>query len=365
MGSNVTASTADLAEAFQSAAIGEASWDAALNRLAAATGAHSGQLIGFGANFFNWQTNVDPDDHQVFAAINGHDPSVNSRVRIGVRAPELAVLDEAAFDTENDMQLRPEYGEYLRRRDMHNICLTNLIKEPAVHIGLSVMRSARVGALSSSERRIFEAAAPHVRAAVRTHLALEGRAIELTAAALERSGAAAFLLNRRGLVCAITPIAEVLVRNGDLTLGAGRLGLRRPADPSLRLAVEAAIQVADIGDRAPRQVVTEDSTGLRYVLEISPLPSRGGTPMEVAALVVARPPRESDAAAARAAALIYDLTPAEGAVAGLLANGLSAPDIAARQQVSLFTVRNQIQSVLQKSGMPRQAALIADLLRRG
>jgi DNA-binding CsgD family transcriptional regulator len=60
---------------------------------------------------------------------------------------------------------------------------------------------------------------------------------------------------------------------------------------------------------------------------------------------------------------LYGLTPAEGEVAVLLAEGLSPADIADRRAVSLDTVRNQIKALLQKTGAPRLGGLIAVLAR--
>jgi hypothetical protein len=88
-----------MAISFQKAAIGELAWEMALERLAAATGAHSAELIGFGSNFFNWITNRDPRELDEFARIGGYDPRVNSRIRIGIRAAELQILRQKSGDT--------------------------------------------------------------------------------------------------------------------------------------------------------------------------------------------------------------------------------------------------------------------------
>lgn len=58
----------------------------------------------------------------------------------------------------------------------------------------------------------------------------------------------------------------------------------------------------------------------------------------------------------------FGFTSAETAVASLLAEGLSASDIAARRGVSILTVRAQIRAILAKSGADGQADLVRLLL---
>jgi DNA-binding CsgD family transcriptional regulator len=81
-----------------------------------------------------------------------------------------------------------------------------------------------------------------------------------------------------------------------------------------------------------------------------------------AILVVTLPemPRLPEAATLRAA---FGLTPAEARVALALAGGADAKAIAAASGTSADTVRLQVKAVLAKTGMPRQAALVALLHR--
>jgi DNA-binding CsgD family transcriptional regulator len=61
----------------------------------------------------------------------------------------------------------------------------------------------------------------------------------------------------------------------------------------------------------------------------------------------------------------FHLTPAELRVALSLEKGLSAKDIAGLNQVSVTTVRSQIQSVFSKTGVNRQSELVALLAKLG
>lgn len=59
---------------------------------------------------------------------------------------------------------------------------------------------------------------------------------------------------------------------------------------------------------------------------------------------------------------LFGLTPAEAQVGTLLCQGMGLDDIATRRGVSLNTVRNQMSTLLSKTGSTRQADLVAKLL---
>ena len=148
MGAYVAASLSEGAvaraiERFQEAAIGAGPWSDALDGLARLCGAHCGELIGLGTDAvvpFNFLTGIAPEAGREFIALGGGDIRVNSRVRIGSRVPELTVLDETAFTTEDDGRRFPEYGEWIRRHDVPFICLSPLLHQYDTLVGLAVVR---------------------------------------------------------------------------------------------------------------------------------------------------------------------------------------------------------------------------------
>ena len=207
------------AELFQAAGLGQASWSDALDGLAAVTGSTGAQLIGLGSEAtvpFNVMTGVPAETGEAFLAAGGGDPAVNSRVRVGMRAGELAVLDETAFTTAADMRLNPQYGEWIRTWDMHHTCLTNLVVEPDRHAGLALLRSQRQGNVDDEQKRAFAALAAHARSAVRTQIALEAQGAQLLAGAMEAVRATAFFCDTAGRVRGMTASAEALLAAGDL-----------------------------------------------------------------------------------------------------------------------------------------------------
>lgn len=353
-----------VSEALREAAVGQSGWDAALAALAAATGSKSGELIGLGKAPFQIITEVSPEQIDEFFAARGHDPAINSRVRVGMRAPTMKVLDESDFDTEGDGRRNPIYGDMIRRLDIPFAQLTVLERTPESTVGLTLLRTAGAGVMPSDQKRVIEAAAPHVVSAIRLHMAAEGRAMELTVSGFQQADQAALILDRAGRLKVWTAAADRLLGHGDLRLKDGRLSTRDPSDLRLGHAIERARTVRDLSDMAPQAVLTRDADGLAYPLEVLPLPARHGFDFEAGVVILARPPRDIDRRAAHVAGMVFGLTRAEAAVAGLLTAGLSAADIAHRQGVSVGTVRTHIRRLFEKTETRTQIGLIAAISRR-
>ena len=354
----------EVSAALREAAVGHLGWDAALGTLAAATGSKSGELIGLGKAPFHIITEISPEQLGGFVAARGHDPVVNSRVRVGMRAPTMKRLDESDFDTERDCQQNPAYGDIIRQLDIPFAELTVLERTPEVTVGLTLLRTAGAGVMPTEQKRLLEAAAPHVVSAIRLHMAAEGRAMDLTVSGFQQAEQAALILDRAGRLKVWTAAADRLLREGDLRLKDGRLSTRDPADLRLAYAIDRARTVRDISDVAPQAVLTRDADGLVYPLEVLPLPARHGFDFEAGVVILARPPRDIDRRAAHVAGMGFGLTRAEAAVAGLLAAGLSATDIAHRQGVSVGTVRTHIRHLFEKTGTRTQFGLSAAISRR-
>jgi len=148
-----------VAEALQCAALGLSGWDRALGVLAHATGAKSGELVGLGRTPFQVITEISDEEMADFTAANGHDPAVSSRVRAGMRAPLLQLLDEADFDTVGDTRRSLAYGDVISRLDIPFAQIVILHRSPEVTLGLSILRTARSGGMPGEEKRLLAAAA--------------------------------------------------------------------------------------------------------------------------------------------------------------------------------------------------------------
>jgi DNA-binding CsgD family transcriptional regulator len=364
------AALAAVITSFQSAALGVEAWTSALERLAAATGSKGGQLIGFGSEAavpFNLMTGVDPLAVSELEAVNGSDVRINSRVRIGSRAPELAVLDESAFTTAEDGRRYPEYGAYVRRHDIPFICLGPLLRQEDLLVGLAVLRSARQGQISDEQKQAYAAVAPHVRAAVRTQMSVEAQGDRLLAGALETAEISAFVCDGSGVVRGMTARGEAVVAAGrTLGLRGGRLRARHEAEDrnlqlALRRAAAADRDALDVG----QSILVLGQGAERLVVQVDRLgPTDWGLALAPRVLVVVR------SASTRAVPMdvllkAFDFTPTEAAIALDLAAGRSREAIAVARRVSLATVRQQVKAILRKADVGREAELVLTIKALG
>jgi len=363
-----------LTDTIHSAGLGTQGWGPALEALAAATGSRSGQLVGIGSDAavsFNFLTDADPDFAPHFARAGGGDPSINPRVRAGDGVPVLKVLAESDYMTEDEYARQPFMQEMSALWGYAFTCLTPLERRDGMLFGLAVLRTKEQGHISSAQRDAFTALAPHMRAAVRTQLALAGQGMDLLAGAMEKIAVAAFICDRFGYVRRCTPAAERLIADGKmLTLRANRLQPMRASEAqALERAMTASRSIRRGGDKAPglRSIVLrgDEQSAAPIVLDVIDLPpSQSELGFAPSTLVVARgecaPDGTRKTAIVRAA---YELSAAETEIALQLCQGLNAETIAQGRRVSVGTVRAQIKKISAKLGVRSQIELVARINR--
>jgi DNA-binding CsgD family transcriptional regulator len=360
----------ELTDAFHAAAIDGKRWYEALSAFAGATGSQHGQLmcIGEGGSMpLNMLTNVDPSLPNAFLEAGGADPRINPRRRAGIAQPPLTVLAESDFITPDEYRQDTHYQEFAVPWDVPYICLTTLERRRELLVGLAVIRSRRQGHIDAQGRRAFTTIAPHVRAAVRTNLALAEHADGLLADSLEALTMPAFICDQRGVVRRLTPAAETLVSAArGLQLKTGRLTAQDAVDAAALSDAVAAMAAERRPGAAAHQVVVIRALGADsppLVLDVIPLPGRRLTfSFDARVLVLVR--GHGAAGAQRRAAIlqtVYGATAAETEIALQLFAGKTPEAIAVDRGVSIGTVRVQIKALLAKAGVARQVELVARL----
>jgi DNA-binding CsgD family transcriptional regulator len=358
-----------LADTFHAAALGRTAWYSALEDLARATGSEHGELIGIGSNAsvpFNIVTNIDPKFHEAFDAVSGGDPRKNPRVNAGMHAPILKVLAEADFMTPEEHRTHPHYHDFARPWNIPYICLATLERGEDSLIGLAVVRTREQGHIDSQQRRVFASIAPHVRAAVRTHKALQGQAEKLLSGAMEALSIPAFICDCYGRVSRLSPSAEqIIAGDSGLVLKSGRLTAVLALDAKTLLdAIEQAARPLIVGAPSFKSVLirTSEQDGSPLVLDVIGLPAREWELQPSARVLIAV--RGADQGSERRTALLqalYGMTTAEVDIALQLCAGTTPETIAANRAVSIGTVRAQIKALLAKAGVSRQIELVAKI----
>lgn len=359
----------EVVEAFANAAFAENGWERALEMLATATGSRCGQLIGLGGEGavpFNFWTNFDPARIEEFTALGHGNPEINPRVRAGISVPELTLVTEADFLTREEFRTN-EAVQWGHRNEASYSCLTPLVRNHEMLVGLAVIRSGKQGHINEREKTVFRSLAPHVRAAVRTRILLEEQAAMLLTGALEAMSLSAFACDRQGRVVRMTSGAERVLSGGrHLRLKQQSLAARVPEDD---IVLAAAIRAAAAGPGETKKPILR-SLFLRsreqplspLVADVISLPSKAFFLAQApAVLVVIRTTERAESHLASALQSVFFLTAAEAQVTLLLAGSKTPATIAAHRGVSLGTVRTQIKSVYAKLSVSRHAELMARL----
>jgi DNA-binding CsgD family transcriptional regulator len=358
-----------LVDSFHAAGLGEQSWEIALQGLADATGSRSAQLSGIHhcdtSVFFSAMTNMDPAIPRIFAET----AAINPRVAAANAAPVLEAMSDWDFMTPEAYRRDRFCQEILQPFDIPFICLTTVERNDQAFVALAIIRSHREGHITPEQRQVFAAIAPHVRAAVRTHVALQGHGIAVLTQAMETLSIPVFVCDQTGKVVALTMAAEALVGKAcPLQLKAGRLSASQSLNGSmLNDAIHAAaVRYQKPGPPASRTVIIRgEPDAAPIVLDVFPLPCRYNTPslanIEPRVLVVVRGSRGTAASRAAILQAMYGLSSAETRIAVCLAEGKTAEVIAIGRGVAVGTVRAQIKTILAKVGVRRQIELTARL----
>lgn len=212
--------------------------------------------------------------------------------------------------------------------------------------------------------------APHLARAfeLSLHLARQDDEVRRLGSLLDALPTAAMLLDRAGRIMRTNALAETLFRAAD-GISVGRDMLLTATlphnDNRLRRAMIEALAAGSGGEDSFRQAVSvQRPSGLPPLLVIlTPLPRSLFAFWELigpgaSLLVQIIDPVRSLDDRANALRQAYGLTNAEARVAGLVASGLSAPQVARALGLSVSTVRTHLARAFHKTGTHSQAGLV-------
>lgn len=176
---------------------------------------------------------------------------------------------------------------------------------------------------------------------------------------LDRLRVTAFIASGMGTVHQLNACAQALL-DGEQSLHVVNSRLRF-SDPGTNAMLEAALRRATLP--VPRSSVFPLRTGRNDVYEVNVSPLHGGgTALSVGAvplaLVVVARPRPDAERIERRVRRLYGLTEAEARVTAALTLGETVEQIAAAHGVRTSTVRAQVRSIFEKTGVHRQSDLV-------
>ncbi len=259
------------------------------------------------------------------------------------------------------------YNDLLRPHDLEHLTVMPCLIGGAQIDVVSFWRGKRQGPVGEGSLEVMRLMMPHMRSALQIYHALDAlkERSELLEAMLSRLSAAAFMLDRRGLVISMNPAGEQMVRSGDcMAVIQRRL---RMLDPARSVQWEGILmQALGAGgyECAPggMTVLRGSARGTLQLLALPFLPEGSAKGSAARVLVFVHDPAALPRPRAELMRAIYGLTPTEGKLADLMLEGHEIGQIADRMRVTLGTARFHLKRVMAKTGARRQVELMRLML---
>ena len=351
------------------ASLDDASWEAALSGIAAATNSAAVQLIvadsKSGLPIFNlinegWE---EPAREYV-----DHCVSIDERVPRMLQLPHaIPVIHEKLY--RGDEQAGSiVYNEFLSRYDAQSQCIVRMDGGEGLSVLVALLRSRRIGPHQGELLRVYEHLLPHLLRVVRMrHALVTTNNLHTPLASLldSRQLGVVFLGRQREVLECNETAAKLLRESRGLVIRNRCLAAARPADErTLRRLLNEVIGLSTTAR-------TDTRSSFR-----APVVLRGAPNLMVTAAPIVS--KLLDFGAHRAVAVVilhdrelkrcidpeslhalYGLTRAQSNVAVCLAKGMPLPKIAQTLNIEVETVRKHLQVVMEKTYTHRQAELVA------
>jgi DNA-binding CsgD family transcriptional regulator len=234
---------------------------------------------------------------------------------------------------------------------------------------ISLWRSPDQGPMDAESVRLLELLIPHLQSAleIRHALGITHQRLAGAEAIANASSTAAFILNRRGYVVHRNAAASALLaEEGLLTIEDGALVA---ADGASRLELQAIITKTCTRSVAPSDTWQTNAIALScpdgqrsLQLLATPLPIAPGVSSGAEVLLLVTNPGKQVSFPDGILTELYALTFSEVEIANGLLMGYSLHEIASLRHVSTGTVRNQLKTILSKTGTVRQSDLVRLLM---
>ena len=342
----------------------EEALDAAGNALSVVEGGDDDVRIHF-ARFLRRGDSVQDLMREYFTVYHPHNEAI-PRAR---RLPHGRLVHVRNLFTEDELKTSLAYNEGLARLEGQNSLLAQMRGPDGLRIVWNISDTDRSRVWESAQLRLMKRLLPHIHRSVVIRQAL-ARAEALgagLAGLLDNDRIGVVQLDRGGRVLeANAPALGILRRSDGLLDRNGTLDAWLPADRS-RLQRLVGRALPDFLGKAPSggSMTIQRPSG-RSRLGLHVMPVGGGMAdfgaRRVAALVLVVDPARRPRIDAARVAVTLGLTPSEGRMAALLAEGLKVSEIAAAQGWSENYVRWLVQQVFRKLGVSGQAALVRQVL---
>jgi DNA-binding CsgD family transcriptional regulator len=287
-----------------------------------------------------------------------------------VNQPVDKVFTVEDLMTESEWRRTSYFQHWCAPHDVFHVMGADISTPDAGKLRFRLTRGEAAPSFSALDRARCEALLPHLRRALHIHNLLdrsESMGV-LYSQAIGRLSVGTIVLDDTGKVIEQNLIARELLAGSDgLKLVGGRLEASYPSDNrELQQLIRNAFarHAGDPLTVASAMSVSRPSGLVSLGVVVEPVPSQEwaegkGQP---AAVVYIRDAAGKSLASTAAAKQLFNLTPAETALAMELANGLSLEEAAEALNIRRNTARAHLRSIFSKTGVRRQTELVRIML---
>lgn len=256
------------------------------------------------------------------------------------------------------------YNEFLAPQRINLALLMNLAGDAQASSSAGFYRSWNKGPFEREEARLLAALGPHLRRAVALTLRLARLEMERNSSAemLNHCEQGALLVDGNARILFANFVAEAILREGDgLRARDGRLSAATSATTVALRGMIAGNE--DLADSAMLALPCSD--GRKIAVHVLPL--RAETTWltrRPTAIVFIKDPKASALPTPENIRALFDLTPAQSALAREILRGDGVQAAADRLNIARATARTHLLEIFQKTGTKRQAELVRLILQR-
>jgi DNA-binding CsgD family transcriptional regulator len=253
------------------------------------------------------------------------------------------------------------YNEFFLPQQMEVGLFANLTNAPTEVSGIGFNRSRRKGPFDQNEQQFLNTLAPHLQRAVSLNLRVlrsETARSDLSSI-LNNCEEGAFLVDKQARILFANNAGEAMLRAGTgLRATDGRLATTVPAK------TEALRAMLSGGAAARSLLATPRRDGINLIIQVLPASGISRASALGASIVFVKEPNERALPSREQIQALFDLTPAQAALAREILVGDGAQAAAARLGISHATARTHLLQVFDKTGTGRQAELVRLILQR-
>lgn len=354
-----------VADTFFEAAVRPDKLPIALERLSGLLAADGAAMVRFRCSFPHqtWSDGIS-DLMTPFFDQDWYKGSIRAERLLGHPKSVDCALTEADLFTPDELDRLPLHAELVNRLGYRHFAGLRLSPREPRDVILSVQRKRRRGPFNPSEMTVLQLLLPQLRtAATMARMAGldRGRAV---LDIFEQLGVGCVLLGANGKPRDMNAAMERYIP-GFIHIEEGRLAATDPGMKA-RLAglIATTVQTRFNGPKQADHLIVRDRQNGAAVIEVAPIRySVRDMFSGIAGLLLIRDPQHGPEFSTDVLRRKFSLTRSEADIAAQVTSGRAVVEIAKARGVSVGTLRNQIKSILAKTGTSSRAELTALLTR--